>query len=309
MHPRQSTFRFGTGVASAILLASCALPLHAQNLEPRLYFPAPTGINVVVASYSRASGSVIVDASLPITDFRSTTNSAILSYVRSFGLAGRTAQFQAIAPLVVVDARAVVGGQDTSRHITGPADPLLRLAVNLKGAPARTRREFATARFGTLLGASISVGLPLGQYDTDRFLNIGANRWSFRPELAVVQPVARAWAVEGYAGVSLFTNNPEFLGTSTVTQAPLYALQGHLVRLLGRRGWLALNATWYSGGETRVDGVAQSNFTTNLRLGATGVYTFPGGHGIRAAVSSGFYTRFGGDFDVVSLGYSYAWGG
>lgn len=301
--PLRHAIRFA---AAAALLAP---PAHAQNLEPRLYFPAPTGLNVLIATYSRASGEVIVDASLPITDFRSTTNSAILAYARSFSLAGRTAQFQAIAPFVVVDARAVVAGQDTSRNITGPADPMLRLAVNLKGAPARNRREFASARFGTLLGASFSVGLPLGQYDIDRFLNIGANRWSFRPEVAVVQPVARAWAIEGYAGVSLFTNNPEFLETSTVTQAPLFAFQGHVVRLLGRRGWLALNATWYSGGETKIDGVEQGNFTTNLRLGATGVYTFPGGHGVRAAVSSGFYTRFGGDFDVVSLGYSYAWGG
>lgn len=294
---------------AAMLSVAGAAPVQAQNLEPRLYFPAPTGINVLVATYSHASGSVLVDAALPVTDFRSTTNTAFLSYARSFGVAGRSAQFQAIAPFAVVDARAIVAGQDTSRHITGPADPLLRLAVNLKGAPARTRREFATARFGTLLGASLSVGLPLGQFDPARYLNIGANRWSVRPEVALVQPLARAWAVEAYAGVTFFTDNTEFLQTSTVRQAPLFAGQAHLIRLLGRRGWLALDATMYSGGETTVDGVTQSNFQSNLRLGATGVYTFPGGHGIRAAFSSGFYTRFGGDFDVVSVGYSYAWGG
>lgn len=299
-----------TTVGVALLaLAGATCPLRAQNLEPRLYFPAPVGVNVMVATLSRASGSVIVDAALPVTDFRSTTNNAVLSYVRSFALAGRTAQFQAIAPFAVVKARAVVAGQDTSRNITGPADPLLRLAVNLRGAPARHRREFAGARFGTLLGASLSLGLPLGQYDADRVLNIGANRWSVRPEVAVVQPLARTWAVEAYAGVTLFTHNTEYLRTSTVRQAPLFAVQGHLVRVLGRRGWLALDATMYSGGETTVDGVVQSNFQTNLRLGATGVYTFSGGHGVRAAFSSGFYTRFGGDFDVVSVGYSYAWGG
>lgn len=301
-----------TGVATAaaaLLVAVVALPVRAQNLEPRLYVPIPIGINVLVASYSRASGDVIVEAALPVTDFHATTNSVVLSYVRSFSLAGRTAQLQAIAPFVVAKASAVVAGQDTSRSMTGPGDPLVRLAVNLKGGPARRRSELPGVRFGTIIGASLSVGIPLGQFDTDRRLNIGAHRWSFKPEVAIVQPLGRQWAVEAYAGVSLFTQNTEYLETSTASQAPLFALQAHLIRIIGRRGWLALDGTLVSGGETSVNGAVEATFQRNLRLGATGVYTFPGGHGLRAAFSSGFYTRLGGDFTVVSVGYSYMWGG
>jgi hypothetical protein len=179
----------------------------------------------------------------------------------------------------------------------------------LKGGPARRRSQLAGVRFGTIIGASMTVALPLGQHDNDRFLNIGANRWTLRPEVAIVQPLGPGWAVEAYASVSLFTNNTEYLVTSTASQKPLFALQGHLIRILGRRGWLALDGTLVSGGETSVDGVVRSTFQRNLRLGATGAYTVTGGHAIRAAVSTGFYTRLGGDFTVFSVGYSYAWGG
>lgn len=294
--------------AVVIPLLVIATPVRAQNLEPRLYVPLPIDLNILVASFSRASGSVVIDASLPVSDFTATTNSAVLSYARSFSLAGRTAQFQAIAPLVVARANAIVAGQDSTRRITGLADPVLRLAVNLKGGPARRRKDLAGVRFGTILGASLSVGLPLGQYDTTRYINIGANRWSIKPEVGIVQPVGRGWALEAYAGASFFTHNTEYLGSSTVSQAPLLALQGHVIRIIGRRGWVALDGILVSGGETSVDGVVQATFQRNVRVGATGVYTF-GPHGVRAAVSSGFYTRFGGDFTVFSVGYSYAWGG
>jgi hypothetical protein len=296
-------------IALAIVLLFLAPVARAQSLEPRLYFPLPVGINILVASYTNSSGDVLVDGALPITDFRVSTNSATLAYARSFSLAGRTAQLQAAAPFVVARARAIVAGQDTSRQITGLADPFLRLAVNLKGGPARRRSQLAGVHFGTIIGASLTAALPLGQYDDDRILNIGANRWTIKPEVAIVQSLGRGWAVEAYASVSLFSNNTEYLVTSTATQKPLFALQGHLIHILGRRGWLALDGTLVSGGETSVDGVVRSTFQRNVRLGATGVYTVSGGHGLRAAVSTGFYTRLGGDFTVFSVGYSYAWGG
>jgi hypothetical protein len=291
------------------LLAFVPALAGAQNLEPRLYLPLPTGLNMVVPSYTYSSGAVVVDGTLPITDFRSTTHMATLAYVRTFGLFGRSAQVQAVTPLVSGTARAVVAGQDTSRDLHGLADPQLRLAVNLVGGPARRRAELAGVRFGTVVGASVSLGLPLGHYDHDRYLNVGANRWALKPELGVVQPLGPGWALEGYAGVWLFGHNTAFLDTATVTQEPLWTLQGHVVRAFGRRGWLALDGTLVYGGSTLVNGTVQNTFQRNVRLGATGGWFLGGGHGLRAAFSDGVYTRLGGDYFVLSLGYSYAWGG
>ena len=291
------------------LLALAPALARAQSLEPRLYLPLPVGVNAVVASFAHSTGEVVVDPALPITDFRATMNTGALALVRTFGVFGRSAQIQAVFPYVTGMARAVVAGVDTSRELNGPADPMMRLSVNLLGGPARRRAQLAGVRFGTIIGASLSVTAPLGEYDHTRRLNIGANRWSLKPELGLIQPLASGWAIEVYGGVALFGDNTGYLDTSTVTQQPLWTLQGHVIRLLGRRGFVALDGTLVDGGETSLDGALQNNFQRNARFGATMAWSLGRGHTIKGSFSSGVYTRFGGDFRVFALGYQYSWGG
>jgi len=283
----------------------------AQSLEPRLYLPLPIGLNFVSVSYNHTSGDVIIDSSAPVSDFRATMNGVIPAYVRTFGVLGRAAQMQAVAPFISGTARAVIAGRDSSRVLRGAADPMLRLAVNLSGGPARRRAEMAGKRLGTIFGASISLSPPLGAYDHERRLNLGSNRWSFKPELGLVQPwgQTKRWALEAYTGVWLFGNNSSYLDTSTVSQQPIWTFQSHLIRVLGRRGWIALDGTLVRGGDTSVDGVVQNNFQKSVRLGGTAAWSLGGGHALKASFSRGAYTRFGGDFDVLAVGYVYNWGG
>jgi hypothetical protein len=297
-----------TALRVAWLLAYTPSLAAAPNLEPRLYLPQPTGRNIVVPSYTYSSGDVVVDGTLPITDVLSTTHTATAAYVRTFGLFGRSAQVQAVAPLVSGTVRGTVAGQDLSRDLRGLADPQLRFAVNLGGGPARRRAELQGVRFGTIVGASLSVVLPLGSYDHHYNVNVSANRWALKPELGVVQPLGPGWALEGYAGVWLFGHNTDFLDTATVTQDPLWAAQGHLIRVFGLRGWLALDGTVVYGGSTSVNGGVQITFQMNVRFGATGGWVVGPGHSLRASFSNGVYTRLGGDYLVLSVGYSYAWG-
>jgi hypothetical protein len=299
----------GLKTIAAVVVSLAPTLVRAQSLEPRLYLPLPTGLSVVIVSYTHSQGDVVVDAALPITDFRATINSGAVGFAHAFGLSGRSAQVQVVAPFVSGTARAVVAGQDTSRELRGPADPQLRLALNLLGGPARLRSELAGVRFGTIVGGSLAVTVPLGRYDTDRRLNIGANRWALKPEVGVVQPLGRSWALEGYGGVWLFGRNTAYLDTATVTQDALWTVQGHLIRMLGRRGWVALDATLVRGGATSVDDVPQNTFQRNSRCGATAAWSLGHGHTLKASFSSGVYTRFGGDFTVFSLGYQYGWGG
>jgi hypothetical protein len=294
---------------AVLLLALTPVAALAQSLEPRLYVPLPVSANIVIASYAYSTGNVVFDAALPITDFTTEMHSVTAAFVRTFGLAGRSAQVQVVVPVVDGLAEGVVSGQDTSRELHGLADPEVRLAVNLAGGPARRRTELAGVRFGTIVGASLSVKAPLGQYDPARMLNVGANRWSAMTELGIVQPLARSWAIEGYAGVWLYGRNTEYHGATTLTQEPLWTLQSHLIRLLGRRGFVALDGTLVYGGTTSVDGVVQNTLQRNTRFGATGAWSVRPGHTVKAAISTGVYTRFGGDFSVISVGYQRSWGG
>ena len=294
---------------AALLLAFVPALARAQALEPRLYLPLPIRMNAVVGSYAHQTGDVVVDPSLPVTGFHATMNTGTVALVRTFGVFGRSAQLQAVLPYVTGTARATLAGVDTSRTLSGPADPMVRLSVNLLGGPARRRAEMARVRLGTILGASLSLTAPLGEYDHTRRLNIGANRWSMKPELGLIQPLAPGWAIEVYGGVVLFGHNTGYLDTSTVTQEPLWTFQSHLIRFFGRKVWVALDGTWVEGGATSVDGVVQNTFQRNARYGSTVGWAVSRSHSLKASFSSGVYTRFGGDFNVFALGYQFNWGG
>jgi Putative MetA-pathway of phenol degradation len=294
-----------------VLLVLLTVPslAGAQSLEPRLYLPLPTRLNVVNISYAHTTGDLVFDAAMPITDSHATLNGGAIALVRTFGLFRRSAQLQAIAPFATGEASATVAGRDTTRHLDGLADPMLRLAVNLKGGPARRRAELKGVRFGTIIGASVSITMPLGNYDDGRRLNLGANRWSVKPEVGVIQPIKGIWALEGYAGVWLFSDNTDYLKTSTVSQDPLWTWQAHAIRIFGRNGWLALDGTWVRGGNSTVDGVTQNTYEESVRLGSTGAWVINRRNSLKAAFATGVTTRYGGDFNVFTLGYQYAWGG
>jgi len=292
---------------AGFLLVLAPSPAGAQSLEPRLYLPLPIGWNALVATYSHSYGDVVVDGTLPIEDVNVSTNTGTAAFARAFSLLGRSAQVQAVVPFVQGTVEGTVAGQDTVRHLTGFADPQLRLAFNLAGAPARRREQLAGVRFGTIVGGSIVVTAPLGDYDLRRRVNISANRWSMKPELAVIEPLGSGWALEGYAGVWLFGDNTEYTGTSTLSQNPLWTFQVHLIHLFGRRAWVALDGTFVTGGTTSVDGVTQNTFQRNSRFGATGAWALGGGHALKGSFSSGVFTRVGGEFDVFAVSYQYGW--
>ena len=86
---------------------------------------------------------------------------------------------------------------------------------------------------------------PSGQYNSAKLINLGTNRWSFKPEVGVSVPTGR-WEFDGYVGVWLFARNNDFFpGGRTRSQDPLIALQGHASYTIRPRLWLAVDATWY----------------------------------------------------------------
>jgi len=108
----------------------------AQSLEPRLYLPLPKGMSVINFTYGHTSGDLVLDAALPLSNSHARLDAGTFAFVRTFGLFGRSAQVQAIAPFATGEASATVAGRDTTRNLDGLVDPMLRLAVNLKGGPA-----------------------------------------------------------------------------------------------------------------------------------------------------------------------------
>jgi hypothetical protein len=183
----------------------------------------------------------------------------------------------------------------------------VKLSVNLLGGRALRAGEFAAARRSTLVGASVTVAAPTGEYSRNRLINLGSNRWSFKPEAGVSVPVGR-WNLDAYAGVWLFRANDEFYpGSARREQDPVIAIQGHVSYTVRPRLWIAVDTTWYSGGTTTLDGVRKADLQRNSRIGATVSVPLGAGHSLKGYYSTGATTRIGGDFDTVGAAWQMTW--
>jgi hypothetical protein len=291
---------------AVVALLRCAV-LSAQELEPGTYQNAPVGVNVVYTGYGFSTGNVLFDAALPIQGASAKVHAVSFGFLRTLDLFGRLAKIDAQIPVSWGRFQGEVEGEFRTRTPRGLADPRVRLSINLAGSPALDLPAFATFRQRTIVGTSVLVVMPLGLYDRTRFINLGANRWAFRPEAAVSHARGR-WIFEAAAGAWLFTDNADYVGGTTLSQAPFYFAKGSVIYTLRRNLWFSVSYGRGSGGETRVDDLARHDLQRNDRIGAT--LSFPAGRSgaLRVLATSGLATRLGTDFDSIGVGYQYAWG-
>jgi len=290
-----------------VLVAVGARQGAAQDLEPRAYAASPVNTTFAAAGVGRSSGGVVTDPSLPVDDVHATLGVLTAGIGHTFDLFGRTALVVAIMPFARAHATGAVSGDIREATRTGSADARVKLSVNFLGGKARRVREFAAAKRTTIVGASLTTVIPTGQHMPSKLVNLGSNRWAIKPEVGISVPVRR-WTLDGYAGVTFFGSNEEFYpGLSTLEQDPVTAMQGHVSYTIRPRFWAAFNATWYSGGTTRIDGIDKANLQRNSRVGATVSLPLASRQSIKIAYSTGATTRIGGDFDTIGVAWQMIW--
>ena len=294
------------GFLTAIALACLAGPASAQELEPGAYWPLPRGLNILTVVNSINAGDLTFDPALPIEDASATINTTVVAYTRGMALGGRSANISLQLPVVAGSIEGLYRGEQVDVSRFGQADPRFRLGLNLYGAPAMTPRDFAAYHLKTIVGVSVTVAPPLGQYKNTQVVNIGANRWSVKAEMGLSHAMG-PWIVELMGGVWVFTDNHEFSGGRTREQDPIASAQVHLTYRPRRSLWFAGNANFYRGGRTTVGGTPSFDLQRNARVGATFSAALTSAHSVRVAVSRGAYTTIGGDFTSLIAGYNYAW--
>ncbi|MCU0291003.1 MAG: transporter [Thermoanaerobaculaceae bacterium] len=289
-----------------LLLTAGAATLPAQQLEPRAYSPAPIGTNYFGLGYTYSHGSVLLDPSVPIDNVTAGINGVVPYYGRTFGLGGRLASVSVVAPYAWGSMTGDV--MEVQRSITrsGLGDPQLRFATNLLGGPALTLQEYRTHQQGTTLGVSVVVVCPYGQYDPAKLINIGTNRWAFKPELGLSVPAGK-WTFEAYAGVWFFTSNDDFYGGQVRKQDPLAAYQAHVVYSFNPRLWAALDFTYYEGGQTTVGGVEMQDRQGNTRGGFTVAVPVSPRHSLKLTWTDGITARIGSKFTTVGVAWQWLW--
>ena len=296
-----------TAAGALVLCCAQCIAAHAQSLEPRSYSNSPVGTNFLLVGAAYSQGDVALDPSVPIEDLNAKVYSSFVGYARTIGLGSQSGQIAVLVPYGHVDANGLVEGRARSATRTGFGDAGIRLSANLFGAPALSAEEFRTYRQDTIAGLSLLVTAPTGQYYSDKLINIGTNRWSFKPEAGISKALG-SWIVESAAAVTFFTANHEFFpGASRREQDPLYSVRGHVIYNLRPGMWASLDATYYTGGRTTVNDVSKNDLQQNWRWGATFALPVDRRNALKLFFNSGLFSRLGENFTTVGVVWQYRW--
>jgi hypothetical protein len=282
--------------------------VKAQEAEPRAFSNTPIGLNFLIGGYLYAEGKMAFNPDLAIADANFNSNTALLAYVRSFELGGQSAKFDGIVPTSSFSAQGIANGQPAERQMSGFGDPRFRVSVNLFGAPALSAKDFVNYQQDLIVGVSMQVSAPLGQYDDSKLLNLGFNRWSFKPELGISKAWG-PWTFELTPSVLIFSDNKDFFGGNTFSQAPIYTVQGHILYTFKSGIWMALDGLYFAGGHTALNGVRSDNEQVNTRVGFTLALPVDRNNSLKLSASTGVTTRTGSEFSAVGVAWQYRWGG
>jgi len=288
--------------------------VRAQDLAPRAYVVTPVHSNAVNLGYTFNDGPLFFQGTVPITDASAEMSVPAVTLFHSFSLFGRSASVLAGLAYGNGTFEGNVLGEQQSTHRSGLFDAAFRVSVNLVGGPAMTLPEMRQWRKQTILGVSLKVLAPTGQYDPTKLINLGSNRWSFKPELGFARSWGH-WELDVYAAVWLFTENPEFFsnnefvtGTQSQTQDPIAAFETHLSYQVRPRLWVSLDGNFWYGGRTSIDGVENpETLQQNSRVGATVSLPLTRHQSLKVSYAQGAFIRFGGDYRVFSVAWQYGW--
>ncbi|HSC52535.1 MAG TPA: transporter [Phnomibacter sp.] len=283
--------------------------IFAQDLDPRTYVKTPVHTTTVVSGFAYSRGGVVTDPTLPVQNIKAHVEAVSIGLAHSFNFFGLSSQALVALPYSWANVSGEVGNQQKEVHRSGLADMRLRFSVLFLGAPAATLAEMRQQKpQKTILGASINVVAPTGEFQTGKLINLGANRWAFRPELALSQAVGKRFMVDVYAGVWFFTNNNSFYpGSALRTQEPMATLQGHFSYNISPKAWVAINTTYYMGGTSAIDHTVKDDRQSNMRVGITGVIPTGPLSSLKLAASTGAVVRIGQDFSTYSIGWQRSW--
>ena len=285
---------FGLRLCLLVLLFVAA-PVWAQEIEARMYSNAPVGYNFVGVGFTQVKTS------------KYELNSELLSYNRILDVFGQSGKINVIVPYSQLHGKTTVGNQVITGSSAGLTDPIIRLAANLYGAPAMSVEEFKHYQQDLIIGANLSAVLPWGEYNSNQLFNVGANRSFIQPGLGVSQAKG-PWRFELSGDVTFFSDNKNFYGNNVLSQSPIYSGTGHVIYYFPSTAWLSTDVTYYSGGQSFVNGAQINNTQENWLFGATLSMPVNTHNAVRFHVAEGSFFNQGQYYTMYGVVWQYRWG-
>lgn len=278
----------------------------AQELEPRALTNVPLGMNFALLGYGYTQGNILLDPAVPIEDLDAKLHTVLGAYLRSIKIFGLAGKVDVVVPWASGDWTGYYTGIDTSRSVSGMGDLRVRLSVNFLGAPPLIAGKFRDYKPSKISGISLQIIAPTGQYDPDRLINLGSNRWVFKPQWGFARYLEK-WIIETYLSARFFTTNNNFYGGQELKQKPLGAIKIHAIRSFPRKWWLAVNAGYGFGARTILNDEKMDTRISTLRFGIVLAIPIGQHHTLRLDGTTGVRLEKGSDFNAISMIYQYRW--
>ena len=136
---------------------------------------------------------------------------------------------------------------------------------------------------------------------------MGANRWFVQPGLGVSKALG-PWRLE-LAGAGIFyTSNTDFMGGNSLSQNPVYSTQTHAIYYFQNTAWISADATYFTGGQSYLNGNPISGNQENWRFGTTMSYPVSKHNSVRLSASTGAYSRTNNSYDLYGISWQYLFG-
>jgi len=239
----------------------------AEELEPRRWSHLPINTNFIGSGYVYTDADIAFDPVLKIEKGQVEMHTWVAKYIRSFALFQKTARIGILQAYQEGRWSGLLDGVETTVKRSGWSDTLVRFAVNLYGAPPLQGKEYAEYRarteIETIVGAGLSVQLPTGHYMEDKLINLGSNRFTFRPQFGAVHTRGK-WSLETTGTVAFYTDNNDFISGQKLEQDPLFTLNGHLIYSFRPGVWASASAGYDYGGRSTVDGIKKNDRKQNV---------------------------------------------
>lgn len=261
-------------VAVFVTLSAVASPAQAQT-PARFYWKSLSGANGVPVIVNSISGNTNpFDPAHNVTvgaDFDAVM--ALGGYARTFTLLDRSAMAAVIVPMGRISGDVTLAGRTAGQSASGFGDPTLEFDINVLGPRAQnTIPDTLRYKPGFSVDLLADLAVPIGKYNDAQPLNIGQNRWYGRVGAPIIWQIGdwvpgRRTTLELLPALWVFGSNDNYVGQKMKTD-PLFQLDAHLTRDFTEHLWGSLDAAWYSGGKTSINGVDGKSLN-NLGFGAT----------------------------------------
>ena len=239
-----------------------AITFAALGSDPRSCFPAPGGTDVFAFYYKNITGNEYrVDGNVVDRNVELNTNVWLARYCHFWELDDKwTTQMNVIVPFGDVHTELQSGGIDELS--SGIGDITLCTGIFYSFLEQEDNRFY-------MAGTLYLVG-PTGQYNQDKMINFGSNRWGYFFQLTPVIWQYGPFSLEVFTSVEFFTANTEYTSNFLkLEQDPVWTALGMVAYDITKTFTVGAIYAVHTGGETKINDVYQNNKFTEHEVSIT----------------------------------------